>query len=56
MAHWSMKVERQLIQLANSNLTVDQIAAKLDMAPASIIKVAKRLGISLKPTKRNPGG
>jgi hypothetical protein len=52
---WSMKKERELIQLARSNRTVDQIAKRLDAAPPSIVKVAKRLGISLKSTPRNPG-
>jgi hypothetical protein len=44
MAYWSMKVERELIRLARSNLTLDQIAAKLDMPPMAVIKAAKRFG------------
>jgi transcriptional regulator with GAF, ATPase, and Fis domain len=56
MTDWSMKKDRQLIQLARSNLTVDQIAKRLDAAQASIVKIAKRLGISLTPRKLGQEG
>jgi hypothetical protein len=49
MTGWSMKNDRELIRLARANLTLDQIAAKFNNAPTAIIKIAKRLGIILKP-------
>jgi hypothetical protein len=55
MPKWSMKTDRDLIELARANMSVDRIAAKLEVAPASVVKAAKRLGISLgpQPVKRD---
>ena len=47
-----MKTDRAIIQMAREGLTFDQIAARLDKYPESVIKTAKRLGIYFKPTKR----
>jgi hypothetical protein len=44
-----MKKERELIQLARANLSVGQIANKTKLAPATVIKIAKRLGLHLPP-------
>jgi hypothetical protein len=55
MFTWSMKKDRELIQLARSNLSLDQIAAKMKTTHATARKVAKRLGVHLPPSaaKRN---
>jgi hypothetical protein len=55
MFAWSMKKDRELIQLARSNLGVDQIATKMKTTHATARKVAKRLGVHLQPNaaKRN---
>jgi hypothetical protein len=45
----SMKNDRELIKLARENPSVDRIAASLKMAPAAVLKAAKRLGIYLGP-------
>jgi len=42
---WSMKKDRELIQLARENLSVEQIASRMKAAPAKVLMVAKRLGI-----------
>jgi hypothetical protein len=39
-----MKKDRELIQLARSNLSADQIAIKMKITHATARKVAKRLG------------
>jgi len=51
---WSMKSDRELIVLARAKLSVDRIAAKMKADPATVLKVAKRLGINLQrlPAKR----
>jgi hypothetical protein len=43
---------RALIQLARENLSADQIATRLGIAPVGVLAVAKRLGIYLKPPVR----
>jgi hypothetical protein len=45
---WSMKKDRQLVELAGTNL-IEKIAYKMDTSPSQIIKVARRLGGSLRP-------
>jgi Mn-dependent DtxR family transcriptional regulator len=52
---WSMKTERDFVQLAGSELRVEQIAAKLKISPQAVIKIGRRLGIRLRPLelKRN---
>jgi Mn-dependent DtxR family transcriptional regulator len=47
MPGWSMKKDRELIELARTNPSVERIAARLDMSPKSVIKAAKRLGIKI---------
>ena len=51
MFRWSMKKDRELIRLARSGVSVDQISARLKHSPATILKVAKRLGIYLGPKR-----
>ncbi len=55
MTKWSMKKERDLMQLARENLSVEQIAAKLATRPGTVSKLALRLGVKLRPiaAKRN---
>jgi hypothetical protein len=55
MNAWSMKKDRDLIQMARAKLSIDRIATKLDTSQMSIIKAAKRLGIKigLSPVKRD---
>jgi Mn-dependent DtxR family transcriptional regulator len=47
MGRWPMKKERKRIQLARANLSVEQIAARMKLAPASVLKAANRLGFDL---------
>jgi len=49
MSRWPMKKERELIQLARANVGVEQIATRMKLAPASVLKAAKRLGLDLPP-------
>jgi hypothetical protein len=44
---WSMKGDRELIQLAKSQ-TLEAIAHQLQRSPAYILKRAARLGLSIK--------
>jgi hypothetical protein len=44
---WSMKSDRELIQLAKSQ-TLEAIAEKIQRSPAFILKRAARLGLSIK--------
>ena len=44
---WSMKSDRQLIQLAKAR-TLEAIADQLQRPPAHILKKAARLGLSIK--------
>jgi transposase-like protein len=50
-----MKRDRELIQLARANLGVEQISIRMKLAPATVIKTAKRLGLKVPPItpKRN---
>jgi len=47
VAGWSMKTDRELIQLAKSR-TLEGVADHLQRSPASILKRAARLGLSIK--------
>lgn len=47
-ATWSMKTDRELIQLAKSE-TLEAFADKLGRTPESILKSAARLRLSIKP-------
>jgi hypothetical protein len=49
MSKWSMKKDRELIKLGRAQLGVDQIASRLEASPVSVLKVARRLGVSLAP-------
>jgi hypothetical protein len=49
MMGWSMKKDRDLMQFALANLSVDEIANRMKSGPERILKVAKRLGIHLPP-------
>jgi hypothetical protein len=44
---WSMKSDRELIQLAKSK-TLEAIADQIKRSPAFILKRAARLGLSIK--------
>jgi hypothetical protein len=44
---WSMKTDRELIQLAKSQ-TLEAISDQLGYTPAYILKRAARLGLSIK--------
>jgi hypothetical protein len=46
---WSMKKDRELINLASGKHSVEKLAQLLDATPLQIIKSAKRLGVSLRP-------
>jgi hypothetical protein len=52
---WSMKTERDLIQLAGSGLKTEQIATKLNISPKAVIKIGRRVGVRFSPLeiKRN---
>jgi hypothetical protein len=51
-----MKKDRELIQLAKANLSVEQIAIRMKSDPARMLKVAKRLGIYFPPNAPKEGG
>jgi hypothetical protein len=53
---WSMKTERDLIQLAGSGLNIEQIATKLKLSPKAVIKIGRRMGIRLSPLELKPNG
>ena len=53
---WSMKKDRELIQLARENLSVEQIASRMKAAPAKVLVVAKRLGIRVPRIAPTPDG
>jgi hypothetical protein len=56
MAKWTMKKDRELIRLAGTKLSVDQIAARLGTSPESVIKTARRLGINVgRPSVKRDG-
>jgi hypothetical protein len=48
---WSMKMERNVAQLAGGDLGVEQIASKLKIEPQAVIKIGRRLGIYFPPPK-----
>jgi hypothetical protein len=45
MDGWPMKKDRELIQLTRENLSVDQIAIRMNISSPRVLKIAKRLGI-----------
>jgi DNA-binding CsgD family transcriptional regulator len=47
-----MKTERDVIQLAGSGLSAEQIAAKLKISSQAVIKIGRRTGIYLQTAKR----
>jgi predicted ArsR family transcriptional regulator len=54
MTSWSMKKDRDLIQLAKAKLSADPIAERLKISPQQVRKVAKKLGFyfsRLRPSK-----
>jgi hypothetical protein len=48
----SMKIDRDVIELARSRLSVEQIAAKLKLQPKTVIKTGLRLGIYFPPIRK----
>jgi DNA-binding CsgD family transcriptional regulator len=44
---WSMKSDRELIELAKSH-SLEAIAEKINRSPATVLKQAVRLGLSIK--------
>jgi len=40
-----MKIDRDVVELARSKLSVEQIAAKLKIKPLTVVKTCRRLGI-----------
>jgi hypothetical protein len=49
-AMWSMKADRELIELAKTK-TLEAIADQIQRPPATILRAAKRLGLSVKCDK-----
>jgi hypothetical protein len=47
LPRWSMKGDRELIQLAKSQ-TLEAIADQIQRSPVSVLKRAARLGLSIK--------
>jgi hypothetical protein len=45
---WSRKNDRELIELAKSH-SLEAIAQKLQRSPAFVLKMAAKLGLSIKP-------
>jgi hypothetical protein len=53
---WSYADDRRLMQLAASSKSVKEIANEMNRPPEKVVRMAMRLGISLKfPAKRNLG-
>jgi hypothetical protein len=50
VGRWSMKSDRQLIELAPER-TLEAIAIRFKRSPATILKKAARLGLSIKREK-----
>jgi hypothetical protein len=53
MAHrakwrWSMKHDRELVELSKSSLTLEAIAERLNRESYKLLKSATRLGLTLK--------
>jgi hypothetical protein len=45
---WSFEEDRRLIQLAASLKSLEAIAGRMNRSPASVAKMARRLGLPLK--------
>jgi len=45
---WSFAEDRRLIQLAASLKSLEAVAAELKRTPESVVRTAKKLGVSLK--------
>jgi hypothetical protein len=57
--NWSMKQGRELIKLSKLSLTLEAVAERLGRKPATILKTASRLGLTLKrrdSTRLKPKG
>jgi len=48
---WSMKADRELMALSKTQ-TLEAIADQLQRPPATILRAAKRLGLSIKRTAK----
>ncbi len=48
----SMKIDRDVIELARSKLSVEYIAAKLKIKLLTVVKTGRRLGIYLQPPRK----
>ena len=51
-----MKWDRDLMEMAGRNLSVEQIAAKLKSTPKTVFRAGRRLGIYFTPLKPKPSG
>ncbi len=51
MGRWSMKNDRELIELAKSQ-SLEAIAEKIWRSPANVLEKAARLGLSIKRTAK----
>jgi hypothetical protein len=51
ITHWSMKTDRGLIALSKTR-TLKALAHHFDRTPKAILRVAKRLGLSIKRTAK----
>jgi hypothetical protein len=45
---WSMKQDRELVELSKSSLILEAIAERLNRKPYKLLKSATRLGLTLK--------
>ena len=45
---WSFKHDRRVMELAKASKSLEDVAKAMDRPPDSILKAAKRLGVSLK--------
>ena len=55
MSKWTMSKDRELIKMAHAKRSAEQIAYQLDASLPSILKVAKRLGVTLRHLPRPDG-
>ena len=49
---WSLKQDRELIELARQSLSLEAVAKHFDTKPEAVLKTAKRLGVSFPKAMR----
>jgi hypothetical protein len=50
--HWAFADDRRLMKLAASSRSLEAVAKQMNRDPLTVAKIAKRLGVFLKPSDR----